>query len=228
MSEITSQHKAYAAIKEGILTLRARPLSHLKAVDIAEQLKMSRTPVREALVRLEQDGLVQRVDAGGFQVRPISLKEIVDVYRVREAIEVEAALQTVKYVDDVLIKRLGGFLEEASALLKPETYAEFVAANRKFHAEIIRASRNSFAEKIMQPINDRVRLVGAMLIKMHAPRQKEVLVENRKIFAALKARDPDELEKAVRLHVTRAREHATALFSRSQEQIYVGVDELRP
>jgi len=226
MSEITAQHTAYAAIKEGILTLRMRPMAHLKAVDLAVNLKMSRTPVREALVRLEQDGLVRRVDAGGFEVRPISLKEIVDVYRVREALEVEAALQALNFVDDALLKRLAKILQEARALLKPDKYAEFVAVNRKFHAEIAKASQNDFFDKIMQPIVDRVRLVGAMLIKLHAPRQKEVFEENEKIYLALKAQDPDLVEKAVRFHVTRAREHATTLLSRNQQQIFVGFNEL--
>lgn len=223
---MAAQRKAYAAIKEGILTLRMRPLAHLSAVDLAKKLKMSRTPIREALIRLEQDGLVRRVDAGGFEVRPISLKEIVDVYRVREALEVEAALQALEFVDDALLKKLAKPLEEARLLLKPEKYAEFVAANRRFHAEIVSASRNGFFEKIMQPIVDRVRLVGAMLIMSHASRQKEVFEENERIFLAFKAKDADLLEEAVRFHVSRAREHAAMLLSRNQEQIYVGVDEL--
>lgn len=227
MTEQTSQHKAYLAIKEGILTLRMRPLSHLKAVDLARKLKMSRTPVREALVRLEQDGLVRHVESGGFEVRPISLKEIVDVYRVREAIEVEAALGAIEFVSDDLLARLEEILKDARKLIKPEHYAEFVAVNRQFHAEIAKASQNSFFDKIMQPIVDRVRLVGAMLIKLHSARQREVFDENEKIFLALKAKNPELVEKAVRFHVTRAREHATTLLSRNQEQIYVGVEELR-
>lgn len=225
MTEATAQHKAYNQIKEGILTLRLRPLVHLKAADLAHKLRMSRTPVREALVRLEQDGLVLRVDGGGFQVRPLSLKEIVDVYRVREALEVEATLEALAYIDDAVLGRMAEILKEARSLLKPEKYAEFVYANRKFHAEIAKTSGNEIFEKIMQPIVDRVRLVGAMLIQLHAPRQKEVFEENEKIYLALKARDPDLVEKAVRHHITRAREHATALLTREQRQIYVGLNK---
>lgn len=222
-SQATAQHRAYAAIKERILTLRLRPLERLNAGDLARELEMSRTPVREALVRLEQDGLVHREDGGGFQVRPITLKEIVDVYRVREALEVEAALDALRHLDDALLDRLARLLKEARALLRPEKYAEFVLANRRFHAEIVRASKNEFYDKIMQPIVDRVRLVGAMLIKLHAARQKEVFEENEQIFLALHSRDPVRVEKAVRYHVARAREHATTLLTRDQRQLYVGI-----
>ena len=224
-AEVTAQHKAYDAIKERILTLRLRPLTHLKAGDLAEEFEMSRTPVREALVRLEQDGLVLREESGGFQVRPISLKEIVDVYRIRETLEVEAALEAMPYMDKIALDRLAIFLKEARSLLKPEKYVEFVLANRKFHAEIIKISRNEFFERIMQPIVDRVRLVGATLIQLHVARQKEVFEENEQIYLAFKARDPELVEKAVRYHISRAREHATALLSSEQRQIYLGISE---
>lgn len=220
--ETTAQHKAYRGIKEGILTLRLRPLEHLNAVDLAAKLKMSRTPVREALVRLEQDGLVCRGPAGGFQVRPISLKEIEDVYRVREALEVEAALEALPHIDEDILAALAKILKEGRALLKPTKYAEFVFTSRKFHAAIAKASGNEIFDKIMEPISDRVRLVGAMLIQMHAPRQLEVLEENEQIYRALRTRDSEQVEEAVRHHVRRAREHATTLLTREQGRLYVG------
>lgn len=220
--ETTAQHKAYGEIKEGILTLRLRPLAHLNAGTLAVELKMSRTPVREALVRLEQDGLVCRGPAGGFQVRPMRFKEIEDVYRVREALEVEAALEALPHIDDAKLAALAKILKESKALLKPSKIAEFVATSRKFHAAIAKASGNEIFDKIMEPVSDRVRIVGAMLIELHAARQSEVFEENEQIYLALKAREPKLVEEAVRNHIRQARQRAMALLTRDQGQLYIG------
>lgn len=218
--KLSAQHVAYNFIKEEILALRLKPNVHLNAIDLAVQLEISRTPVREALGRLEQDGLVAREATGGFRVRPISLKEIVDVYKVREALEVEAALEALPGLTPALLDELHAILAASEALLDPSTYAEFILANRKFHAAIVRASGNAMFEIIMAPIIDRVRLVGAMLIQLHAPRQREVLEENMAILEALRSGNPRRVEEAVRAHVQRAREHAANLLTRDHGRLY--------
>ena len=88
-----AQQTAYEYIKEEILALRLAPNARLNAIELASRLELSRTPVREALSRLEQDGLADRDVGGGFRVHALSLKEIVDTYKAREALEVEAALE---------------------------------------------------------------------------------------------------------------------------------------
>ena len=215
-----SQHKAYEFIKEGVITLRIKPFDRLSAVDLAAQLGVSRTPVREALGRLEQDGLIAREAAGGYYVRPINLKEILDVYRIREALEVEAALEALPNIDDKLLQKLGSLLDQAEILRDPADYAEFLVVNRKFHVAIVEASDNALFEQIMAPIADRVRLVGAILIRLHTPRTQEIFEENLNILEGFRSRDPAVLEAAVRAHVRRAREHASTLLMRDPERLY--------
>ena len=218
--KLSAQHTAYNFIKEEILALRLKPNAHLNAMDLAVQLGLSRTPIREALGRLEQDGLVMQETTAGFRVRAISLKEIIDVYRVREALEVEAALEALPCLTPVMLDELHALLAESVRLLDRAKFAEFILANRRFHASLVRASGNAMFEIIMAPIIDRVRLVGAMLIQLHAPRQREVLDENMAILEALRTGDPHCVEDAVRAHVRRAREHATNLLSRDHDRLY--------
>lgn len=208
-----AQSKAFDFIKEEILSMRLNPMQRLNAGDLASLLGMSRTPIREALSRLEQEHLVIRDVGGGFSVRSISLGEILDFYRVREALEVEAALEALPHLKAQKLEALELILKKAESLLAPEKYAEFVLANREFHAAIMDASENSAFRVIMAPIVDRVRLVGAMLIKLHAPRQREVYEENYRIFQAFRKGDPSQLEEAVRAHVRQAREHAEKLLA---------------
>lgn len=215
-----AQQAAYEYIKEEILSLRLAPNGRLNAIELAARLKLSRTPVREALSRLEQDGLADRDAGGGFRVHALSLKEIVDTYRVREALEVEAALEALPNLTDEMLDRFEKILRGSEALLAPATYARFILANRRFHAAIVEASGNAMLEQLMAPIADRVRLVGAMLIRARGARQREVLDENLAILAALRTRDARKIELAVREHVRLATEHTASLLGAAHGNLY--------
>jgi DNA-binding GntR family transcriptional regulator len=215
-----AQQVAYDYIKEEILALRLAPHGRLNAIELASRLKLSRTPVREALSRLEQEGLADRDVGGGFRVHALSLKEIVDTYKVREALEVEAALEALPHLTDEVLDRFEKILRGSEAWLAPSTYARFILANRKFHAAIVQASGNGMLEQLMAPIADRVRLVGAMLIRARGTRQREVLDENLAILAALRTRDAVKIEEAVRAHVRLATEHTASLLGSAHGHLY--------
>ena len=217
----SAHQTAYAYMKEEILAWRLQPNTRLNANELAARLGISRTPVREALGRLEHEGLVRRESAGGFRVHAMSLKEIFDVYRVREALEVEAALEALPNVTPALLEKLSAALALAETLLEPSDYAEAIVANRKFHGLIVEASGNAMLQAIMVPIADRVRLVGAMLLQRHTPRAREVLEENRAILEALRAGDPVRLEEAVRNHVRQARERSYDVLTRDHGQVFI-------
>jgi DNA-binding GntR family transcriptional regulator len=211
--ETNAQQQAYEYIKEEILTLRLAPHVRLNAIELASRLELSRTPVREALTRLEQEGLADREVGGGFRVHALTLKEIVDTYKVREALEVEAALEALPKITDETLAEFEKILRSSEALMTPATYTQFISVNRRFHAAIVAMAGNAMLEQVMAPIADRVRLIGAMLIRGRSPRQREVLEENLEILAALRTRDPAQVEEKVRAHVRLAREHARDLLT---------------
>lgn len=216
-----AQQTAYEYIKEEILALRLGPNVRLNAIELASHLRLSRTPVREALGRLEQEGLAYREPAGGFRVHALTIKEIVDTYKVREALEVEAALEALPHLSDEMLDQFDSILQESATFLAPETYATFILANRKFHAAIVRATGNAMLEQLMAPIVDRVRLIGAMLMRSRAARQREVLDENLAILAALRSRDRGRIEDAVRAHIRLASGHASRLLGSDQGQLSI-------
>jgi DNA-binding GntR family transcriptional regulator len=224
LHEVNAQEKAYEFIKEGILTLSLKPNSHLSAVSLAEKLCMSRTPIREALSRLEQEGLVVKGPLNGFYVRAIRLKEIIDTYRVREALEVEAALEALPLIDNRVLERFAALLEESRALIQSPDHGQFLVINRRFHQQILDATKNDVFPLLMGPIHDRVRLIGAILIRKYAERKQEVFEENQNIYLALLERDPDALEKAVRTHVRKAREHAAQFLIEDGQQLILGAE----
>ena len=216
-----AQQAAYEYIKDEILALRLGPNVKLNAIELASHLDLSRTPVREALGRLEQEGLAYREPGGGFRVHALTIKEIIDTYKVREALEVEAALEALPKLTEGVLDQFEAILRGSEVFLAPATYDQFLLANRKFHANIVSATGNRVLEQLMAPIADRVRLIGAMLIRSHAARQREVLDENLVILAALRSRDAGRIEEAVRAHIQHASAHAARLLGSDQGQLSI-------
>ena len=195
------------------------PGARIGALEVAAQLNLSRTPVREALGRLEQEALVVHDPAGGYVVRAMSVKEIDDFYRVREYLETQAVLEAMPNLDEPNYARLKELLAEAQR--HGDDVSEFLISSRKFYEAIIAATGNEVLERVLAPINDQVRIVGAMLIQAHARRITEVCGENENILRALMARDKEAAVSAVHAHVRSAREHVASVLAQDRTIVFV-------
>lgn len=198
---VSSQAKAYAYLKEQISSLRFRPNQRIKALEIADQLGISRTPVKEALSRLEQEGLVKRDLGSGYVVEAITGKQILDLYRVREALEVEAAREALPVMNNDILAALGKMLENSEPLLREERYDEFLRASRNFHNEIAAVTGNEVLRQMLAKLNDRIWSIGTIVVKKYPARAHEILLDNRRLLEALRSRDLSAVEHAVRLHI---------------------------
>ena len=194
---------AYRHIKDEILRSRLRPGEMLSSLQIASVLGLSRTPVREALNRLQQEGLVRRKGSWGYAVRAMDLPELLGLYRVREVLEVEAALEAVDQLtesDFVAMKKL---LDRAARLLERRGYPEFLRVNREFRGLMVKATGNAILEEILAGISERIQISGLVLIERYPQRAVDILEGNRRIFDALKSRRRTAIRAAVRQHVRR-------------------------
>ena len=206
-SDHLAQEKAYAFLKEGITTLYFKPNQRLKSAEIADEVNVSRTPVREALGRLVQEGLVKRDDGWGYVVHGLSLQDILNLWRVREVLEIEAGIEALPRLGEAEIAELEACIEKAEGLYRLSRFQEFVVQNRQFYIALARMTGNDLLQQMLGMIHDRVRLVGSLIVNLHPPRAKELLIENRRIFNALRDRDPVELESALRAHINKSRDH---------------------
>ena len=202
----SSQDKVYGFIKQQILALNFKASQRLGAQEIATHLKISRTPVREALSRLEQEGLVRRDSGWGYVVRAMSFADVINLYKVREALEVEAVLEAIPFMNDVTLKQLSEVLKKTQQCLSQNRFEEFQSLNRQFHDLVAKATGNESLQKMLSSIGDKVRLVGAISLSHRKERAKEALEENRKILVALRKKDAGLAEEAVRNHIQRAAE----------------------
>ena len=199
-----SQEQAYRYLKHRIINLEIKPNDRLTTQTIASAINVSRTPVREALGRLEQEGLAVRDEGWGYTVKPISMKEAMDVYRVREVLEVEAVRQALPNVTPALIARLRASLNKAEEKVRQGRLNEFRNNARLFYHMITEATGNSCLISMLATVDDRIRLLGAMMAKRHLDRPKESLAENRALLEALGAGDERAAIAAVRKHVASA------------------------
>lgn len=210
----TAQDTAYAYLKGRIINLDIKPGEWLKAQEVAKELSLSRTPVREALARLEQEGLVRRDSGWGYLVRAMSVKEVSDLFKIRESLELLAALECMTSADEATLSDLTRTLKEASAELKAGNEIRARELNRQFQFKLARSTGNALLQQLLLTLNDRIWWVGSLHHKVRPARVAESLRENRKILAAIRSGKPAEVRKAVLGHIRSSRDslarHASA------------------
>ena len=128
-----------AALQSGTIP----PEGRLHQVRLAEQLSVSRTPVREALLRLEQEGLLSPTSNGGFEVRKIQEQDVRNIYQTRQAIEGFSAGLLAQTIDDAALADLREIVRYQEAQ-EPQSAKEFYETNRTIHRAFVEATHNSY------------------------------------------------------------------------------------
>jgi DNA-binding GntR family transcriptional regulator len=193
----------YERIKHGILDGTFEPGSTLIETAVAEWCQVSRTPVREALSRLEQDGLVIRNEKG-VGVRERTPDEILDLYDTRISLEVTAArfaAQRWTQMDQIRLERLSATAADLPESASPVAMA---AANRDFHRAVWVASRNQAVIDLLDRVN--LHLMRYPMTTLKYPgRWPQSLVEHRELLDAIVAGDQERAMRASEHHFTAAR-----------------------
>lgn len=203
-SEDTDRKRSpYEKIKETILDGTLSPGSQLVESAVAESYGVSRTPVREALTRLEQDGLVERGERG-LIVRLRSPEEILDVYETRIVLEVTAARVAAERhtgFDRMRLERLLRMGEDAD----PHDGGILAQRNREFHGGIWHASHNESLVDLLNRLNLHLVRYPATTLS-HPGRWQKALKEHRAIVEAIVRRDGPTAAELAEAHFTEARD----------------------
>lgn len=195
----------YDYLRHGIVNGQFRAGKRLRAQEFAVALGVSRTPVREALGRLHQDGFVDQDSAGGFSVHVMTVADITDVFGVREVLEQEAARLALARMDDAWMELLAGLLAESDKQLRAGDATASIMVARKFHLAIAHRSGNALLSKLIEGISDRIHMVGVSLLDRVPARATAVLAENLAILDAFRNRNAEALQVAVREHIGASR-----------------------
>ena len=196
----------YRTLRDAICDGRLEPNRKLAQIPLAEHLGISRTPVRDALQRLAQEGLVRAVSFRGFVVSEFSAREVLDVYEVRVALEpmaVQAATGNYSRLD---IAKLTHVCDETEAT-DVRDVARLYALNGEFHRALVEPCANRLAVRLLEQLWQ----MPSSLRVFHAQAAlgtalKESAVEHRAIVGAIEAGDPDVVVDRVRQHIRRAQQ----------------------
>ena len=140
--------RAYSNLKAGIVEGRYRPGASLSEVSLAAEHGMSRTPIREGLARLWQEGYLDRVVGHGYFVARVTVQQIHDTIDVRRLLEGAAAARAAELASPADVQRLRAL---ASVPIVPsQDYRQSEAANVQFHLAIARCARNSLAQELIE------------------------------------------------------------------------------
>ncbi len=193
----------YEKLRNGIVSGDFPPGMHLVETALAETLGVSRTPIREALSRLEQDGLVDR-GSRGLQVRDRSPAEILEIFEVRIVLEGMAARLAAERHSEVDRIRIQGHLARLTSerAAEPATLAEI---NRDFHRSIWLSSHNRTLIDMLERLS--VHLFRYPFTTYEKPgRAKSSLVEHKELAEAIIARQADTAAQMASHHMTVARD----------------------
>lgn len=200
-SERTSgREKAYAFLKENVLTDPDRQGEFLSEQELADRIGVSRTPIREALLLLAAEDLVRLVPKRGAQIVPLSGREISEVMELRGIVERYAAEQVVPGDRD-LMSELTELLDRQRALSGPEHAKEFIAVDHLFHATIVAAAGNSLLNRHYDGLRSRQIRAGVVALYNQQGRQESVLTEHRAILAAIASGDRRAARIAIDAHL---------------------------
>lgn len=199
-------------IREAILDGLLIPSTWLRELELARELSVSRTPVREALRRLAVEGLVTIEAHQGALVASMSMDDILEVYVVREELEGLAARLAAKHHAGRHVEQLAKLMDRMQEAAQEQDYSELASLNLAFHKVIRDAAGNAYLDRFLTQVEHAVRRFGRTTFAMPG-RSKEALEEHRRLASAISSGDAETAEMLATQHMKRARElRIRALF----------------
>jgi DNA-binding GntR family transcriptional regulator len=187
--------QVYRHLRRAILAEVIKPGSRLRETEIAAALKVSRTPVREAISRLIGDWLVRPLNTGGVEVVDAT-EEIAEIYFIREALEICAGrLAATRMTPEQLAK-----LDALAKAARHASFEERVRLNQEFHLTIAEGSGSQRLLAMIRGLREYV-LNPRWVSRRESKLFKRAVDDHKKIVAALRARSPERVERALRSHL---------------------------
>jgi DNA-binding GntR family transcriptional regulator len=187
-------------LRRSIITMRLRPKEKVSESELALALGVSRTPVREALIKLSEDGLVEILPQRGSFIAPIRLREVIEARFIREALEIAVVREAATDGEAAILARLKDLLEAQRTAARENDLDRFLELDEAFHHTFSESIDKQRCWRLIQTVKfqlDRVRYLSlpepgnlALLIRQHAA-----------IAQAVLAGDPAKAETVMRAHL---------------------------
>lgn len=222
--------KAYQYILQKMTRGELEPGEQISELSVAAELGISRSPVRDALSQMVTEGMVERVPRFGTVIKKLSTQELSDLYGLRIALEGYAVELVAESVSEASLKELEAACEgvEKIALklktskkkqMTPEMLAEMSRLDMKFHLVILKATRNRMLLKNAHDTRQMVRIFGIRRVENFDYEYVHGVYEyHRRIFEAVRNRDPQKARQLMTEHITFSRDGALKFITEHQHQ----------
>ena len=209
---------AYEVLKHAIITGEIPAGERIVETDYAERLHISRTPLREALRKLERDGLVEYVLRRGVVVRAFTIADVEEIYTIRNALEMltlPAIIRNATAEDVASLKERLREMDEVMAHGDIETLSPMA---RAFHSQLTALCRQNRILRVIEGQDEFITRFSAMAIRQEN-RRSQAHEEHYKLVEYVEKRDLEHLEKLMRKHIERSKENCLdALAAQKQNQ----------
>ncbi|MDJ0995010.1 MAG: GntR family transcriptional regulator [Dinoroseobacter sp.] len=192
---------AYVRLLEEIRTGKLTPGDRLLETELAARLGISRTPVREAIRQMEADGLVVHVPRSGARIRTLDYAEVNELYDMRAVLEGTAARLSARAASEVELAELDAINREMEAALNDMDL--LYRLNRQFHDALLNTARNRYLSKSVEGLKKTLLILGPSTME-EGERARLAVTEHADLIEALRARDGDKAEAAMRRHIDAA------------------------
>jgi DNA-binding GntR family transcriptional regulator len=211
MSATTRKSTAYDFLKQAILNQRYPPGQTLVEATIADELGMSRTPVREAIRELSREGLVETIPNRGAIVRALSPQELLDIFDIKIRLEGLCAARAAERNGPATASKLLRATKAMAAAAKAKDRQAYLQADEAYHAAIYAGAQNERAHQIVSDLNAQWHRLRAGMAAIES-RMETAVEEHRRIAEAIGAGDAEAAETAMRVHLENLRDEVRILL----------------
>jgi DNA-binding GntR family transcriptional regulator len=206
----------YARLKSMAITFVIRPGQRVNEVELSKALKVSRTPLREALNRLMVEGFLTRAPNKGFTGRMLDAKQIFDLYELRRALEASIVRIACERATDAELGKLERFVKGSIDRRAKANAARLLALDEQFHEQVSALTRNHEMVNLLKAINARIHYVRWLDMQRHHTQQ-----DHLRIVRALKARDAGKAASLIEGHISRRLDQIVDVIRVGFAEIYM-------
>ena len=188
--------QVYAVLKKMIANYRFQPGARLNIESIARELEVSRTPVWEAVRRLEQEGLVENIPNRGVFMSSLTAEKALDLYAVREVLEGMAARLAATRIDESSLEKMAKFILRQREVIGKQDILAYSKLDFEFHAIVYDACGNEWLKELLETIKNKMR---PLTLHMQ-PDFSKLIDHHAELVRALRGRDPEKAGEAFRRH----------------------------
>ena len=195
----------YEELKAQILKGDIKPGTRMMEVELAEVLGVSRTPVREAIRKLEKEGLVKIEPRRGAYASELSVKDMVDILEVRQSMEGLAAYYCAQRINDEQKEQLRDYALAFNEAVEEGVYEDMISYDTKFHHLIVECCDNDILVHMVEQLQELV-LRFRYLYYSDFKRAEQMPAEHHEIFEAVASGDAERAREAAALHINRLKD----------------------